>query len=53
MGQKRETVTILVRLPASMKTWVETEAALNGASRNSEIVRTIRARMDIEQKVGR
>jgi hypothetical protein len=41
---------ILVRLPVDMKIWLEMEATRNCASQNSEIVRTIRARMDGEQK---
>jgi hypothetical protein len=52
MGQKNEYVSVLVRLPKPMKGWIDREAARNGASRNSEIVRSIRARMDGVQKVG-
>jgi hypothetical protein len=52
MSQMQTTVPILVRLPVAMKIWLEAEAARNGASQNSEIVRTIRARMDSEQKAG-
>jgi len=44
---------ILVRLPVEMKIWLEMEAARNRASQNSEIVRTLRARMDREPKEGR
>ena len=46
----QKTVQILVRLPEDMKIWLEMEAVRNGASQNSEIVRTIRARMDVGQK---
>ena len=35
-----------VRLPKDVKSWLETEAAYNGASQNSEIIRSIRARME-------
>jgi hypothetical protein len=52
MSQSHMTIPILVRLPAEMKTRLEIEAARNGASRNSEIIRTIRARMDVSQKAG-
>lgn len=46
------TAPILVRLPIAMKIWLEIEAARNRSSQNSEIIRTIRARMDAEQKAG-
>jgi hypothetical protein len=52
MSRRPITAPILVRLPVAMKIWLEIEAARNGASQNSEIVRTIRARMDGEQKAG-
>ena len=35
-----------VRLPKEMKSFVEEEASLNGSSKNSEIVRAIRAQMN-------
>jgi hypothetical protein len=44
-----ETTTFLVRLPNDVLSWVEQEAARSLASRNSEIVRSVRARMDAEQ----
>ena len=53
MGKVQTSIPILVRLPVDMKIWLEMEAVRNGASQNSEIVRTIRARMDDEQKAGR
>jgi CRISPR/Cas system-associated protein Csm6 len=46
VGSNRETVALLVRLPPDVKLWLEREAARNAASQNSEIVRSIRARMD-------
>ena len=52
MSRMQIAAPILVRLPVEMKIWLEIEAARNGASQNSEIVRTIRARMDGEQKAG-
>jgi hypothetical protein len=39
---------VTVRLPPDVKTWLQHEAARYGASENSEIVRALRARMDIE-----
>jgi hypothetical protein len=53
MSQKPSTVQILVRLPVEIKIWLEMEAARNRASQNSEIVRTLRARIDAGQKAGR
>jgi hypothetical protein len=47
VGSNRETVALLVRLPPDVKLWLEREAARNDASQNSEIVRSIRARMDL------
>ncbi|MBR1238277.1 Arc family DNA-binding protein [Bradyrhizobium sp. AUGA SZCCT0182] len=37
---------MLVRLPRDVKTWLESEASYNGASQNSEIIRSLRARME-------
>lgn len=34
-----------LRLPSALKEWLETEAAKNGSSQNSEVVRAIRAAM--------
>lgn len=34
-----------LRLPPDLKTWLEAEAAKNGASQNSEVIRAIRAAM--------
>lgn len=36
----------LVRLPADVKAFIASQAARNGSSQNSEIVRCIRNRMD-------
>jgi hypothetical protein len=47
VGSKRETVSVLVRLPLDVKQWLEREAARNAGSQNSEIVRSLRARMDL------
>jgi hypothetical protein len=42
---------MVVRLPRDVKAWLETEAARTGASQNSEIVRSLRDRMDRSEKV--
>ena len=34
-----------LRLPLDVKSWIAAEAAKNGASQNSEIIRAIRAAM--------
>ncbi len=46
MIRKQETKGLLVRLPRDIKAWLESEAAYNGASQNSEIIRSLRARME-------
>jgi hypothetical protein len=46
---REETTGILLRVPVSVKKWLEKEAARTLASQNSEIIRCIRARMDNEQ----
>jgi hypothetical protein len=43
--KQNEAAPILARLPHDVKSWIEREAARNGASQNSEIIRAIRARM--------
>lgn len=37
---------LMVRLPDEIKSFVEAEAARNGNSQNSEIIRCIREKMD-------
>jgi hypothetical protein len=44
-----EKATFMVRMPADIKAWIESQAVRNGSSQNSEIVRSIRARMDSQQ----
>jgi predicted HicB family RNase H-like nuclease len=46
MIRKEEADRLLVRLPRDVKAWIQREAARNGASQNSEIIRSIRARME-------
>jgi hypothetical protein len=47
---RRETKAVLVRLPLDLHEWIEKEAARTLASKNSEIVRCIRARVEAEQR---
>jgi hypothetical protein len=46
---KTEFERVLVRLPLDIMEYLNREAAKNCASRNSEIVRSIRKRMEAEQ----
>jgi hypothetical protein len=46
MIRKKQTSSVLVRLPHKVKAWIEHEAAKNCSSQNSEIVRCIVARME-------
>jgi Arc-like DNA binding domain len=46
--ERRPVVT--VRLPHDIKAWFENEASRNGGSLNSEIIRSLRRRMDAEPK---
>jgi hypothetical protein len=50
MISKEQTKAVLLRLPLDVKAWIEQEAARTLASQNSEIIRSIRARMDTEQR---
>ena len=49
MISKEETTAVLLRLPVSMRAWLEKEAARTRASRHNEILRCIRFKMDTEQ----
>ena len=49
MIKKQEAANVLVRLPPALKAWIVEEAAKNCASHNSEIVRSVRERMECEQ----
>lgn len=44
-GQQQDWTRLMLRLPPDMKAFLATEAARNGSSQNSEIVRAIRERM--------
>jgi Arc/MetJ-type ribon-helix-helix transcriptional regulator len=41
---------VLVRMPEDVQKFIDREAQKNCASRNSEIVRSLRARMESEQQ---
>lgn len=43
---QRDWPKLMLRLPPDFKAFIEHEAARNGSSQNSEIVRCIRERMD-------
>jgi hypothetical protein len=45
-----ETTTFLIRLPNDVLYWVEEQAARSLATRNSEVLRCIRARMDAAEQ---
>jgi uncharacterized protein (DUF1778 family) len=34
-----------LRVPADIKSWIKKQAALNGSSQNSEVIRALRAAM--------
>jgi hypothetical protein len=51
MVHKQEFSSLLARPPKAMKTWIEQHAERNGASQNSGIVRSILARMDLDERV--
>jgi hypothetical protein len=50
MARNAEISIVLLRIPADMKSWLEQEAARTCASRNNEILRCIRAKMDNEER---
>jgi hypothetical protein len=50
MISREDTKMLLLRLPTDVKARVEREASRTLASQNSEIIRSIRARMDAERR---
>jgi hypothetical protein len=50
MAKMADRAEMVVRIPKDVKGWLEKEAQRTGASQNSEIVRSLRARMETEQK---
>ena len=47
---KEETKAVLLRLPLDLADWIDQRAARMLASRNSEIVRSLRDQMDAAQR---
>jgi uncharacterized protein (DUF1778 family) len=45
-GEQNDRPKFQLRLPADLKDWIALQAALNGSSQNSEIVRAIRERSE-------
>jgi hypothetical protein len=45
---KRDLSVLQVRLPADVKVWLEEQAERNLSSQNSEIIRSVRERMERE-----
>jgi hypothetical protein len=50
MAKREDFSEMVVRLPRDIKGWLEREAARMGASQNSEIIRSIRSRMESQQR---
>jgi hypothetical protein len=50
MHKRTDRAEMVVRMPQDVKGWLEKEAARTGASQNSEIVRSIRSRMESQQQ---
>lgn len=50
MNEPQSFKTLLVRLPSDVKAWLEREAAYNLSSQTSEIVRSVRHRMETERR---
>ncbi|MDO5613623.1 MAG: Arc family DNA-binding protein [Paracoccus sp. (in: a-proteobacteria)] len=40
---------LALRVPADVKAWLEEQAARNGSSQNSEVIRAVRERMDKQE----
>jgi hypothetical protein len=49
MHKRADRAEMVVRIPKDVKGWLEKEAERTGASQNSEIVRSLRARMESEE----
>lgn len=48
-GEQHDWPRLMLRLPPDAKAWVAAQAELNGSSQNSEIVRSLRERMERAQ----
>ncbi|MFC0201418.1 Arc family DNA-binding protein [Paracoccus rhizosphaerae] len=40
---------VQLRLPTDLKAWIADQAAKNGSSQNSEVIRAVRERMERQQ----
>jgi hypothetical protein len=50
MSRKHDAIKVLARLPEEQKAWIKEQADRNMTSQNAEIVRSIRFRMESEQR---
>ena len=48
--KREDDAKFLIRIPREVKNWVEQNAARSYATRNSEIVRALRAQMEAQQQ---
>jgi hypothetical protein len=53
MAKRSDVAEMQVRLPPDVKGWLEQEAERNWTSQNSEIIRSIRARMGAAEQLKR
>ena len=49
---QRDWAKLMLRLPPDIKAWIEDQAAKHATSQNSEIVRSVRERMERANKTG-
>ena len=50
MYPSQQMPALQLRFPQKLKDWIAAEAKKNGASQNSEIIRSIRERMERQEK---
>jgi len=50
MAKIADRAEMVIRIPRDVKDWLEREAARSCASQNSEIVRSLRARMESQER---
>jgi hypothetical protein len=50
MKERDSICKMLIRVPSDLKAWLEQEAARNLSSQSSEVIRSIRARKEAEQR---
>jgi hypothetical protein len=51
ISKEQPTKSVLLRLPLEVAEWLDNQAARTLASRNSEIIRTLRDRMAASERV--